>query len=67
MKMKYVIEGRMTAGGSGHGRFYYRLSDAAGKVIIFQNYDDAVKKCEEMNSKKVDRNLRYSAERRPIA
>ena len=66
MKMTYAIEGRMTAGGSNHGRFSHRFSDADGMVIIFQTYEEAVKKCEHLNSAKVDRNLVYSVERRLI-
>ena len=39
------------------------FTDPDGKLIVFQTYEDAVKKCQEMNSKLVDRNLRYFVER----
>ena len=62
--MIYTVVAEMTAGGSGGGRFLRRHEDADGKVIIFQTYEEAVKRCEELNARKVDRNLSYRVERR---
>ena len=63
MKMIYTIVAEMSAAGAGGHRFLRRHEDADGKVIIFQTYEEAVKRCEELNAKKVDRNLSYRVER----
>jgi hypothetical protein len=64
MKMNYIIVGQRSAGAY-FGRVKRPCEDADGKVIIFQTYEEATQRCEEMNAKLVDRNLRYSVERRP--
>ena len=66
MKMTYTIFGQRSAGGY-FGRVKTRHVDADGKVIIFQTYEEAAKRCEEMNASLVDRNLHYSVERRLIS
>ena len=66
MKMNYIIVGQRSAGGY-FGRVKRPCADADGKVIIFQNYEEATKRCAEMNAKLVDRNLRYSVEQRPTS
>jgi len=64
MKMTYTIVAEMSAAGAGFHRFLRRHEDADGKVIIFQSYEEAVQRCQELNDKKVDRNLSYRVERR---
>jgi hypothetical protein len=56
MKMTYTIVAEMSAAGAGGHRFLRRHEDSDGRVIIFQTYEEAVKRCEELNAKKVDRN-----------
>jgi hypothetical protein len=41
------------------------LEDADGRVRIFQTYEEAMQRYEEMNAKLMDSNFRYSVEGRP--
>ena len=58
---------RKGAGGSSFSSRCTPLTDADDKLIVFQTYEDADKKCEQLNSALVDRNMRYFVERRPVA
>jgi hypothetical protein len=66
MKFVYRIILKKGAGGSSFGHRSYPYTDADGKTVWFQTHDEAVKRCEEMNSKLVDRNLRYFVDRQLI-
>jgi hypothetical protein len=63
-EMIYTIVAEMSAAGAGFHRFLRRHEDADGKVIIYQTYEEAVKRCEQLNARKVDRNLSYRVERK---
>ena len=65
--MTYRIVLRKGAGGSSFSSRCTPLTDADDKLMVFQTYEDAVTKCEYLNSRLVDRNLRYSVERRLIS
>lgn len=66
MKFIYRIVLKKGTGGSSFGRRSYPHTDADGKTVIFQSHEEAVKRCEEMNSNLVDRNLRYFVDRQLI-
>jgi hypothetical protein len=55
MKMTYAIVAEMSAAGAGGHRFLRRHEDADDRVIIFQTYEEAVKRCEELKRRCVGR------------